>query len=1122
MKRIVNCFIKVMLALVLCFSVVDVQAIHAADTVTYATITRGQMMQELMSRIREALLSGEESIDVSDLGIDTSTQDWASDTTIIPYFGNGISGSIYKDGTVLRTYYFSTKLTQSEVVEYVKKIDTLLADVNDKVSQANSDVERALIVHDYMASQLEYDYDNLQNGTVPSTSYTAGGILSTGIGVCQGYAELYEYFMTYYNIECHITTSTAMNHAWNIVKIGSSYYHVDVTWDDPVEDNLGFARHNHFLLSDTAMATKRGGSSSYHYGWDLKSTYSCSSTTYDDYWWYGVNSPIEVYNGSYYYVSSDYKVIKRTRAGATTTLATTGRWPASGGNWVGTFSGLFIEGGYLYYNNAKNIIAINLSNTATTVKIGSTLSSPYYFGIQYKNGKIYYETDTDPNGDGTVTVSNQVPNKTTRAVTAVEVYPSSLDMVVGQSKNIYALVIPANATSQTLTYTSGNTSVVTVSSSGVVKAVGAGSTTITVSSSNGKTATVSVTVANKVAQYLVITTGITKTTYIQNVDQLDVTGGKMKLIYNDNSVVENIDMSKATITGFDNSVLGKQTLTVSYGGVSTTMQVTVIAKAVSSIEVVEMPKLTYIEGQNLDRSTGSIKATYNDGTTEIVPLSDENITTGYIDYKDPGVYDVVIRYGGKTTYVTVTIVAKKVTNIIWYMSKTTYLVGESLTSDSSFEVYYDNGDWDYLNISYATVTGFDSSKVGTQELTLTYDGYSVKKTVTVQAKVVSSLTIQTKPKTEYYVGDSLDISNGKLKVTYNDNSTKTVSFSEATITGFDSSTTGTKTIRVTYEGKTVTYTITVKKENSVGDNVYRIYGDNRYATAFKVANTLKSTLGVSKFDTVIVTDGTNFADALAGSYLSAKKNAPILMTDKKDTNINNLVTYIKNNLKSGGTVYILGGTAAVSDSVDAKLSGYTVKRLAGANRYETNLKILEEAGVSGGHVIVCTGKNFADSLSASATGLPILLVDKSLSDAQKQFLSKSRASLYVIAGGTSAVSQSIGNELLNYGSTYRLAGSNRYATSMMIANMYFSNPDNAVLALATNFPDGLSGGALAYALDAPLLLTNSKYANYYVTGYYTKNNGVTSGYVLGGPGLIDNTAVRYIFSMSSSATIKNK
>ena len=74
----------------------------------------------------------------------------------------------------------------------------------------------------------------------------------------------------------------------------------------------------------------------------------------------------------------------------------------------------------------------------------------------------------------------------------------------------------------------------------------------------------------------------------------------------------------------------------------------------------------------------------------------------------------------------------------------------------------------------------------------------------------------------------------------------------------------------------------------------RIFGDNRYDTAFKVADELKATLGVDKFENVIVASGTGFADALAGSYLAANKSAPIIMTNGK--NVKDVHNYIKNNL----------------------------------------------------------------------------------------------------------------------------------------------------------------------------------------------------------------------------------
>lgn len=299
----------------------------------------------------------------------------------------------------------------------------------------------------------------------------------------------------------------------------------------------------------------------------------------------------------------------------------------------------------------------------------------------------------------------------------------------------------------------------------------------------------------------------------------------------------------------------------------------------------------------------------------------------------------------------------------------------------------------------------------------------------------------------------------------------------------------------------------------IDETVYRIYGSDRYATAFKSADALKEKLQVSKFDTIIVASGKTFADALPGSYLAAKKDAPILLINAKKSS--EVKAYINENLISGGTVYVLGGEAAVASSW---LNGITFKRLGGANRYETNLNILKEAGVDNNtKIMVCTGKNFADSLSVSATGAPILMVNKTLSSAQKEFLNSINGEKYCIIGGTAAVSSWVEKECKELGPTARYAGDNRYTTSLEVAEAFFDEPDYAVLAYAQNFPDGLSAGPLAYNLNAPLILTKTGKEN--VAANYTKAEGIKAGFVLGGSGLISDTSVKTIFQMDNNTSI---
>lgn len=298
---------------------------------------------------------------------------------------------------------------------------------------------------------------------------------------------------------------------------------------------------------------------------------------------------------------------------------------------------------------------------------------------------------------------------------------------------------------------------------------------------------------------------------------------------------------------------------------------------------------------------------------------------------------------------------------------------------------------------------------------------------------------------------------------------------------------------------------------SAAQSVTRIYGENRYETAFAAADALKETLGIEKFGAVVVASGKSFADALAGSYLAAVRKAPILLSSDRQADA--LKSYIDANLSENGTVYLLGGTSAISEAVEEAMSGHTVKRLAGENRYETNLQILNEAGVGSQEILVCTGKSFADSLSASAVGKPILLVSKGLTEGQKAVLSGSSGK-FVIIGGESAVSESIETALNAYGTVERVGGENRYETSVKVAERFFETPQTAVLAYARNFPDGLCGGPLAYAQNAPLLLT--KTGSEAAADAYTEEMGIRSGTVLGGEGLISDQACSEIFSAAAS------
>lgn len=129
-------------------------------------------------------------------------------------------------------------------------VDEIVSSVPD-----GSDYDKVLYVHDYIADNTKYDYDNVDkpNNGLWHTSY---GCLVNGSAVCEGYAEAFTLIMNRLGIESGICTGS--NHAWNYVNIGGKYYWVDITWDDMGSYGRDYqAEHCYFLInSDMLLRTR--------------------------------------------------------------------------------------------------------------------------------------------------------------------------------------------------------------------------------------------------------------------------------------------------------------------------------------------------------------------------------------------------------------------------------------------------------------------------------------------------------------------------------------------------------------------------------------------------------------------------------------------------------------------------------------------------------------------------------------------------------------------------------------------------------------------------------------------------------------------------------------------------
>ena len=88
-----------------------------------------------------------------------------------------------------------------------------------------------------------------------ASSHSAYAVAYEGKGVCQGYALFAQKLMQALGLESMYVVGEVYTggHAWNLVKVDGEWYHVDMTWNDPVPDRGNGVRYDYFLLNDTDM-----------------------------------------------------------------------------------------------------------------------------------------------------------------------------------------------------------------------------------------------------------------------------------------------------------------------------------------------------------------------------------------------------------------------------------------------------------------------------------------------------------------------------------------------------------------------------------------------------------------------------------------------------------------------------------------------------------------------------------------------------------------------------------------------------------------------------------------------------------------------------------------------------
>lgn len=321
-------------------------------------------------------------------------------------FLNDYPGLFYINGAFKYNYSTETqlvtkvKLTAIENYhEKSKQLQDKATEILTNVSESWTELDKALYLHDYIATHVGYakqDYQNAVNNmaanggkvvlTTPNV-YDAYGALVNGVTVCQGYSEAYKLLLDRLGIPCEIVDSDTMNHAWNQIQINGNWYHVDITWDDPTWNLQGRVLHTHFLASDEELENEL-----WHMDWMAQ--YACTDDTYRTYWWDETDRQIILLGGSKYYwltENGECKLTKRT--GLFTDYIMTVpmlHWESDiAGNYYDANPSLAFYAGKLYYNDINSIYSLNPENgEKQTVYTYTGADGAVLYGMMvYENGE---------------------------------------------------------------------------------------------------------------------------------------------------------------------------------------------------------------------------------------------------------------------------------------------------------------------------------------------------------------------------------------------------------------------------------------------------------------------------------------------------------------------------------------------------------------------------------------------------------------------------------------------------------------------------------------------------------------------------------------------------------------
>ena len=309
------------------YEVPDFSVIGAAGSLS------AEETRNICEAVYHSVQSHQKQVPLANFGIDLTDQNAVEVIdlyrTVISSWDAGIlviNGQVtyntYHD-TIQINYRFPDSEYHTQYNAYIEKLDAILAGVNPQWS----DVEKALYLHDYIAVHYDYDFAAYYGKITRSDreQYSAFGMLKNGCAVCEGYSELYAILLHRLGIDAAVVTSDQLAHAWNILRIGGSWYHTDVTWDDSSVHYAGLTDHINFLRTAGQMRESGHDADDWVTSWHADVTGLAVPDTFSHAFWLETDAAILPQGGGWISVcgSEPCQLIRNTGIAADGTASQT-------------------------------------------------------------------------------------------------------------------------------------------------------------------------------------------------------------------------------------------------------------------------------------------------------------------------------------------------------------------------------------------------------------------------------------------------------------------------------------------------------------------------------------------------------------------------------------------------------------------------------------------------------------------------------------------------------------------------------------------------------------------------------------------------------------------------------